>query len=156
MMKGKSTMKKLSVPRLWIKVKRMLEPYAEGEKVETSLRLEFFPVEGTETCVVSVTLLKNGKKSSILSRDMFSKLMNNIEWCFSELRLKSSEKALSELYFSNISKDLGYEWFERFNCHKLFLIPNNSISDVYFGFLNNSFRNTLKLFGINRVVVGVR
>ena len=117
---------------------------------ETSLCINLISIPKSDAVAVTITVMKDQKKKNALPPWVFSKVMGVVE---RTLRDIDESMVQSSQFFKPIGLDT--EWYKVLNCHRIFFIPETSVSDFIATFLSRSKLNLVKSQGVSEVFLVV-
>lgn len=107
---------------------------------------------GTDTSVVTLSLVKDRNKKSALQPHNFMKFMFQVESCMSRMR-KGYDGPTDPMHFVNTSKQLSSSWFIALKCHRVFFIPTKMSQSASYYFMRKDFIKFTNSISISKVVV---
>lgn len=118
-----------------------------SDSSELSLCLNLLSIPKCNAVAVTITVMKDGKKKNALPPWTFAAVMRVFEKLLKDIddREFQNHGTYHELYFKPVS--LKTEWYKVLNCHRIFFIPELSVSDFISAFLSKGKLNVVKESG---------
>lgn len=78
-----------------------------------------------DTSVITVSIMKHRKRKNAMELNKFAKFMGTIEETLKQFYVTSEHP-----YFRPLSQVLPNKWYYLLDCHRVFLIPTNHVTEV--------------------------